>query len=59
MKYLVETNIVGVLAEALTAEIEVVLADEGSTLGADTATKGSRSMVSITIRHVIWVDYQC
>lgn len=53
MKYLVETNIVGVLAEALTAEIEVVLADEGSTLGADTAIKGGRDMVSIKRKHVI------
>jgi hypothetical protein len=35
--YLVETNLVGVLAEALTAEIKAVLADEGGALGADTA----------------------
>lgn len=39
LKYLVETNIAGVLAEALTAEIKVILADEGSTLGADTAIR--------------------
>jgi hypothetical protein len=35
--YLEETNVVGVLTEALTAEIKTVLADEGRALSADTA----------------------
>lgn len=35
--YLVETNIAGVLTEALTAEVQVVLADQSTSLGADTA----------------------
>ncbi len=35
--YLVETDIGGVLTEALTAEVKVVLADQGSSLSADTA----------------------
>lgn len=34
---LLEANIISILAEALTAEVEVVLADETSTVGADTA----------------------
>lgn len=38
MAYLVETDIVGVLTEALTAEIKVILADQSAALGADTAT---------------------
>jgi hypothetical protein len=33
----VEANIVGVLAEALTADVEVVLADETSLVSADAA----------------------
>jgi hypothetical protein len=35
--YLVETDIAGVLTEALTAQVELVLADQGSSLAADTA----------------------
>lgn len=37
--YLEETNVVGVLTEALTAEIKAVLADESRALSADTATQ--------------------
>ena len=37
MDYLVETNFTRVLTEALTAEIQAVLADEGTALSADTA----------------------
>jgi hypothetical protein len=32
----VETNVTGVLTEALTADVEVVLADQTSTVSADT-----------------------
>lgn len=35
--YLEETNVVGVLTEALTAEHQVVLADKTSAVGANTA----------------------
>lgn len=35
--YLVETDIAGVLTEALTAEVELVLADQSGSLAADTA----------------------
>lgn len=37
--YLVETDIVGVFTEALTANVQVVLADQCGTVGADTAVK--------------------
>lgn len=33
-----EADIVGILTEALTAEVEAVLADQGAGLSADTAT---------------------
>lgn len=35
--YLVETNIVGVFTEALTANVKVVLADQSGSVGADAA----------------------
>lgn len=35
-----EANIVGILAEALTADVEVVLADETSLVSADAAKRG-------------------
>ena len=37
--YLEEANVVGVLTEALTAQVQTVLADEGRALSADTAIK--------------------
>ena len=37
--YLVEANVLGLLTEALTAEVEVVLADETSSVLADAATE--------------------
>lgn len=36
--YLVEANVLGLLTEALTAEVEVVLADETGSVLADAAT---------------------
>jgi hypothetical protein len=35
--YLVETDIVGVFTETLTTDVEVVLADQTSTMSTDTA----------------------
>lgn len=40
MIYLVETNIVGIFTEALTANVQVVLADQGSSVSTDTAVMG-------------------
>lgn len=40
--YLVEANVLGLLTEALTAEVEVVLADETSSVLADAATERRR-----------------
>lgn len=37
VSYLGEANVVGLLTEALTADVEAVLADETSRVGADTA----------------------
>lgn len=39
IRYLEETNIVGVLAEALTAQVKTVLANEGRALSADAAVE--------------------
>jgi hypothetical protein len=39
MTYLVETNIVGIFTEALTADVQVILADQAGLMGADTAKK--------------------
>lgn len=44
-----ETNVVGVLTEALTAKIKTVLADESRALSADTATSGKRIFVIISV----------
>jgi hypothetical protein len=61
----VEANIVGVLAEALTADVEVVLADETSLVSADAARKeviefSSRYNIIISVESkcvmVGWVD---
>lgn len=40
--YLGEANVVGLLTEALTADVEAVLADETSRVGADTAKQRRR-----------------
>lgn len=40
--YLVEANIVGVLAEALTADVEVVLADKTGLVSANAAIEQRR-----------------
>jgi len=40
--YLGEANVGGLLAEALTADVEAVLADETGAVGADTAVKVKR-----------------
>lgn len=39
--YLLETNVGGLLTEALTADVQAVLADETGLVGADTAVKKS------------------
>lgn len=52
-----ETNVVGVLTEALTANVEVVLADQGSTVSADAADVASQmgalhlTMVAVVPKH--------
>lgn len=43
--HLLETNVLGLLTEALTAEVELVLADQTSLVLADTAKKSSLAQV--------------
>lgn len=47
MSYLGETNVGGLLTEALTADVQAVLADETSGVGADAAVGRSSSQPSI------------
>jgi hypothetical protein len=51
--HLGETDVGGLLTEALTADVQAVLADETSLVGADTAAKPSVSCPSHTHIHAI------
>jgi len=44
--YLVEANILGLLAEALAAEIEAILPDETGPVLADAAIEGKQNIIS-------------
>lgn len=50
--YLGEANVGGLLTEALTADVEAVLADETGLVGADAAVKKTRVSLPVFSFHV-------
>jgi hypothetical protein len=56
MTYLVETNIVGIFTEALTADVQVILADQAGLMGADTAKKVNITSVTKELNKCVEVN---
>lgn len=60
-----ETNVGGLLAEALTADVKAVLADQTSRVGADAALAGALAVGPRTripnrlVRHDVWLWRCC
>lgn len=48
--YLDETNVLALFSEALTADVQAVLADETGSVGADAAVGRSVSYISLSLR---------
>lgn len=57
--YLGEANVVGLLTEALTADVEAVLADETSRVGADTAKQRRKNAQLAAILQFVRQKFEC
>lgn len=57
--YLDEANVGGLLAEALTADVEAVLADQTGAVSADTAVEHKKIQSAIAFSHLVSLSFMC